>query len=658
MTNRFLAFARRKSVIGAVGVTVAVAAFLGWRARQAEAEVRYVLGEATRGTLLVSVDGSGQVEATQQLEMKAKGSGDVAFVGVKKGDTVAAGTLLVQIDTADAARAVRDAQSALESALLSLEKLKKGPTAMALLQAEHAVVEAKETLADLQAPADAADLQQARNAVAAAEEALAKAERDVLVAREEGYNAVIDGYRDLSDALQGLRDALTGHDLESGRENSVVLQNLVYTNDRERIAQLVRTAEAELVDAYASFDAHADAVAAATRTQDTAAIEALVDGAVAAAADLSAAVRAWDAVVHGVDEALVRVSLPVPAGIAALEADLATLSAQADGAMSALLSRQSALRTAETAISAGERTLAERQTALGDVADGADATQRAAAERRLAAAEQALADLTDGPDALDLRSQELTVRMRRDALADAQETLGEYAVIAPFEGIVADVAVQPGDAVNAGTVVVTLITESRLARVSLNEVDTASVEQDQKVTLTFDALPDLSIAGTVAEVDILGDVSQGVVSYGTVIAFETQDERIRPGMSVAASIVTDLRTDALLVPSGAVRKMGDVSAVQTLPDAPADASALAAIGVTSASAPELRPVTVGLDNGQMVEVLEGLAEGDRIVVRTVDPAAQASAGGSGSRSGSALPGVGGQTFFSAGGGQRTMIQAR
>lgn len=652
MMKKIATFAKRKSVIAGAVVLALLGTFFFIRTRHANAEVRYVLAEASRGTMVVSVDGSGQVEATQQLDLTAKGSGDVVFVGVKKGEAVKTGTLLVQIDTKDAVRAVRDAQTNLETAQLSLEKTRKGASAASLMQAEHAVLSAQETLNDLRAPADASSLLSAQNAVTSAQESIVKAERDAVVSHEDAYSAVIDGHRDLSSAMQGLRDVLTGHDLESGRENAVVLQNTVFTNDRERIAQLARTADAAVVTSYASYDLYANAVAASGRTTDNAAIEALIDGAVTAAKDMSDAIRAEDAVVHGVDEALVRVSLPVPAGIAGLETDLAALTADADGTASSLLSRQTALRNAQLAIDAAQRSLAERQNTLNTLTAGSDAVQIASAERRLAEVQQTLTDLKAGPDALELRSQELTVRARHDALADAEETLSEYVVVAPFDGIVAEVSVKTGDAVTAGKAVVTMITESKLARVSLNEVDTVKVKAGQKVSLTFDALPELSIAGTVAEVDILGAASQGVVSYDTVIAFETQDDRIRPGMSAAASIVTDLRTDALLVPSAAVRATGDASSVQVLPGAPSDASALAAIGVVSNTLPEARSIRTGLDNGQMVEVLEGLTEGERVVVRTIASGAQTSATAAASGSAVRIPGMGGNAFGGSGGGQR------
>src|SRR6185503_5946600 len=109
-----------------------------------------------------------------------------------------------------------------------------------------------------------------------------------------------------------------------------------------------------------------------------------------------------------------------------------------------------------------------------------------------------------------------------------------YTVRAPFSGTIAKLSVDKGDQASSGTTVATIISKNQIADLSLNEVDAAKVTVGQKATLTFDAVEDLSIAGAVASVDTLGTVSQGVVSYVVKIQFTTQDERVKPGMSVNA----------------------------------------------------------------------------------------------------------------------------
>jgi HlyD family secretion protein len=105
-----------------------------------------------------------------------------------------------------------------------------------------------------------------------------------------------------------------------------------------------------------------------------------------------------------------------------------------------------------------------------------------------------------------------------------------------------------GESISSGGTVATLITEQQVAEISLNEVDVAQVEVGQKVTLTYDAIEDLQISGSVAEVDLIGTTNQGVVSYTVTILFDTQDERIKPGMSVSATIITEIKQEVIVVP--------------------------------------------------------------------------------------------------------------
>ena len=63
---------------------------------------QYITATVEKGTLIVSITGSGQVFVSNQIDVKGKTSGDVIYVGVKNGQEVKSGTLLVQLDTRDA----------------------------------------------------------------------------------------------------------------------------------------------------------------------------------------------------------------------------------------------------------------------------------------------------------------------------------------------------------------------------------------------------------------------------------------------------------------------------------------------------------------------------------------------------------------------------
>ena len=162
----------------------------------------------------------------------------------------------------------------------------------------------------------------------------------------------------------------------------------------------------------------------------------------------------------------------------------------------------------------------------------------------------------------------------------------------------------------------------------------------QKATLTFDAIDGYSVTGKVIEIDTIGTVSQGVVIYNVKIGFDTSDTRVKPGMSVNASVITDVKQDIILVPNSAVKTQGTEQYVEVLP---LSQITVAGTSTTAVITPERRIVTTGIANDTMTEILSGIDVGENVVTRTILPTTQTttptqSTGGTGFR----IPGLGGR----------------
>jgi HlyD family secretion protein len=167
-----------------------------------------------------------------------------------------------------------------------------------------------------------------------------------------------------------------------------------------------------------------------------------------------------------------------------------------------------------------------------------------------------------GSATLTEEAAQLNYQKAQNSYQDAKDALANYVVVAPFSGTIASVPLQKFDQAGSGSTVAVLVTKQQIATLSLNEVDAAKVKDGQPVTLTFDAIDGLTLQGTVAEVDTVGTVTQGVVSYTVKIGFDSQDARILPGMTVNATVVTASKDSALVVPSSAVKTQGTQSYVQ------------------------------------------------------------------------------------------------
>lgn len=225
----------------------------------------------------------------------------------------------------------------------------------------------------------------------------------------------------------------------------------------------------------------------------------------------------------------------------------------------------------------------------------------------IAEAKNSLTELNKGTNSLDVRSQQLS-------LESAQLAYDNSFIRAPFDGVVAQLTVNIGDGVSNGTSLGTFITQQKVADITLNEVDVAKIKTGNKATLTFDAIEGLNITGKVSSIDLVGTVSQGVVSYPVKIVFDTQDDRVKSGMSVSAAIITNSKQDVIIVPTSAIKTQGNISYVDMVPK---ETNTTDSSGVELATIPIQQQVELGISDDTNTEIVSGLSEGDKIVTKTI-----------------------------------------
>jgi len=166
---------------------------------------------------------------------------------------------------------------------------------------------------------------------------------------------------------------------------------------------------------------------------------------------------------------------------------------------------------------------------------------------------------------------------------------------------------------------------SMKASISINEVDATKVKAGQKVSLTFDAIDGLTLTGKVDEISAVGTDTQGVVTYPATISFDSLDERVRPQMSVSATITTDVKQDVLMVSNSAVKTSGDTHYVLVMQN----------------GTPVQTTIEIGSSNDTSTEITKGLNEGDTIVTQTITKSSSNSS--SSSNTGSGMQGMGALT---------------
>jgi RND family efflux transporter MFP subunit len=222
---------------------------------------------------------------------------------------------------------------------------------------------------------------------------------------------------------------------------------------------------------------------------------------------------------------------------------------------------------------------------------------------------------TAKPREIDLVSLRVQISQAEKSYEDALYSLENAEIVAPFDGIVAKIYQNVGDSASPSTAILTLVTAKKLAEIDLNEVDTAKLKVGQKASLTFNAIDDLSITGEIAEIDNIGTVNQGVVNYSVKIAFDVQDSRVKPQMSITATITTNEKQDVLVVSNSALKSEGDNYYVEVFEDIKKTKN-INLNKFVSSSLPIKKYVTTGDSDDENIEILSGLEEGDLVVTKT------------------------------------------
>jgi HlyD family secretion protein len=504
-----------------------------------DGETLYTLGTVSKKTIVESVSASGQVSASNELSVTADVSGDLTSVAVKAGQKVGAGAVLARVDSSDAYRTLRDAQANLETAKLSLQKV--------------------------QAPASGLTLTQAQNALAAAEDAKRTADENLAKAYFNSNGDIVSVFLDVPDMVASLESILTGTDANRSQWNmDYYVNSMQQFNDKAQIYrndayQKFTKAKVSYTSAYAQYQT----LGTNATPQQT---EAMLSESKDMLDALAEAIKSTDAFIRLYKTTMEGQQRPV--GVSATNAitTLGGLNTKATTHVTAIASDSSSVTSGKQSVTSSARSITEKQ--------------------------QSLADIQDGADELDIKSAELTVMQRENAVLDAQAALSDYTIRSPFAGTVANVAAKSGQKISNGGAVATIVTERKIATLSLNEVDATKVALGDKATLTFDAVEDLTLTGSVDEIDTVGTVTQGVVSYTVKVSFDAQDERIKPGMTVNAAIITDSKTDVLSVPSSAVKTQNGSSYVLVF--TPPLTEAGSATGITSKTEPERVTVQTGI----------------------------------------------------------------
>ncbi|MCK9445364.1 efflux RND transporter periplasmic adaptor subunit [bacterium] len=515
-----------------------------------KATISYVTQAVKKGNISIAISGTGQVSSLKSVDLSAEVAGSITGVYVEEGEEINKGDVLFRINSAEGRQSVKSAEIALENAELGLEEMLE--------------------------PADELTLIQAENALTDAQESKTKAEEDLEKSYSDGFISVSNAFLDLPSVVTGMNNILFAENLSSnGSQQNIDFYASVAGYYDDKAVQYRNDAYTKYMAAKAQYEIVIAKYKAASRFSNEATIESLITETYEATKDISEAIKSVNDLIELYKYVLAERQQTYNTTADTHLSSLSSYTSKTNSHLSNLLSASNTIEDSKDSIVSAERSIKVKELSLADVKEGA----------------------TD----LEIRTQKLTIEEKEQALVTAQETLAKYTITAPFSGIVSSVDVDNSDTVKSGTVMGSIITNDMIATITLNEVDIAKVKVGQKVDITFDALDDVVIEGEVATVDATGTVSQGVVSYDVDISFDTDNESVKPGMSISANIITESVSDVLVTASSAVKTMGDKSFVEVM---------------NSDGKIERKAVEIGITDDASIEIKSGLSEGDKVVTST------------------------------------------
>lgn len=209
-----------------------------------------------------------------------------------------------------------------------------------------------------------------------------------------------------------------------------------------------------------------------------------------------------------------------PESLAMQQATIAYEAAQAQ--LNDMLNGPTAAEIASAAAS-----VRQAQVAL-DTTKNAMPSDVAVAAAQVAQAQAQLDEIKTGARSEDIAAAEADVAAATAALQQALVGLRNTELRAPFTGIIATLNVTEGEQVSPSAPVIQLADDTtwEIETSDLTELDIVGITQGKKVTLTFDALPDLELSGTVNRIRPIGQDNRGDTVYTVVVTPDKQDKRL------------------------------------------------------------------------------------------------------------------------------------
>lgn len=186
-------------------------------------------------------------------------------------------------------------------------------------------------------------------------------------------------------------------------------------------------------------------------------------------------------------------------------------------------------------------------------------------------------------------TKQLEVAQLKQQIADAN-------IIAPISGIVTEKKMLPGEYVNVGTSIATIVDVSKLKTVVyVNESEVYQLKLNQNVSITSDVFPGKKIGGTISYIAPQGDENHNYKIE--VLVSKSEVPQLKAGTYVNVTFNAKSESEVLQIPKRAL----------------VEGSKNPYVYINENNKAVKRKIVVGRESGENIEVISGLNAGDKVV---------------------------------------------
>jgi len=198
----------------------------------------------------------------------------------------------------------------------------------------------------------------------------------------------------------------------------------------------------------------------------------------------------------------------------------------------------------------------------------------------------------------DYKSSKAALSQAQAMVDVSRERLKKTKISAPFAGAVAARLVEEGQTVGVGTPVMTLVDLKAVhVKIHTPECDYVRIDRRDPVHVTVEAFPEKPFTGHIDRIGVKADARTN--TFDVQILIDNPDFLLKPGLTARVRITTDVIPDTILIPQSTVLYREDRREVFV-------------IGKDNRA--ELRTIKLGRTQGSSIQVLEGLAPGEGLII--------------------------------------------